>query len=126
MSLITIGPCWRCKCEMSIPEELYRSAKRSANILIFCGYGHEGVFKEGETEETKLRRERDRLQQRLAEKDDKIKDLELRRRAAVGQVTKIKNRVGHGVCPCCNRTFENLARHMANKHPTFAATEAAE
>lgn len=26
-------------------------------------------------------------------------------------------RVGNGVCPCCNRTFANLARHMKTKHP---------
>lgn len=25
-------------------------------------------------------------------------------------------RVDRGVCPCCNRTFSNLARHMATKH----------
>lgn len=45
--------------------------------------------------------------------------------AAVGQVTKLKNRVGHGVCPCCNRSFGNLARHIESEHPTFIA-EAAE
>ena len=45
--------------------------------------------------------------------------------AAKAQVTKIKKRVGHGVCPCCNRTFGNLAAHIAQKHPTFTA-EAAE
>lgn len=27
-------------------------------------------------------------------------------------------RVSAGVCPCCNRTFQNLARHMACKHVT--------
>lgn len=27
--------------------------------------------------------------------------------------------VGAGVCPCCNRTFKNLARHMAGQHPGF-------
>jgi 1-aminocyclopropane-1-carboxylate deaminase/D-cysteine desulfhydrase-like pyridoxal-dependent ACC family enzyme len=25
-------------------------------------------------------------------------------------------RVSNGVCPCCKRTFSNLARHMATKH----------
>lgn len=25
-------------------------------------------------------------------------------------------RVNNGVCPCCNRSFANLARHMATKH----------
>jgi hypothetical protein len=27
--------------------------------------------------------------------------------------------VANGVCPCCNRTFQNLARHMAGKHPDY-------
>jgi DNA repair exonuclease SbcCD ATPase subunit len=30
---------------------------------------------------------------------------------------KHKKRVSNGVCPCCNRTFINLQRHMASKHP---------
>jgi hypothetical protein len=25
------------------------------------------------------------------------------------------------VCPCCNRSFQNLRRHMATKHPEFNA-----
>lgn len=119
------GPCYRCKRPISIPEELYDAARTSPRISFWCAYGHEQHFAEGETDEQKLRRERDRLQQRLAEKDDTIATLQRQRAAAVGQVTKIKNRVGHGVCPCCNRTFENVARHMMTKHPTFTA-EAAE
>lgn len=26
-------------------------------------------------------------------------------------------RVNNGVCPCCKRSFTNLARHMKTKHP---------
>lgn len=132
MALITIGNCWKCKAEIALPEELYTAAKKSSAIQIYCGYGHPGVFKEGETEADKLRRERDRLAQRVAEKDDEIRrqrDLragaERRLSATQGVVTRIKNRVGKGVCPCCNRTFSNLARHMLGEHPTFIA-EAAE
>ncbi len=33
--------------------------------------------------------------------------------------TRIKNRVGNGVCPCCKRSFCNLQRHMSTKHPEF-------
>jgi hypothetical protein len=132
IDIIDVGACCRCKAPMFLPAELYHSAKRSPSISFFCAYGHSQHYPAGESEETKLRRERDRLAQRLAEKDDRITQLrehaqaaERRAAAARGQVTKIKNRVGHGVCPCCNRTFENLARHMANQHPTFTA-EAAE
>lgn len=37
-----------------------------------------------------------------------------------GYVTKVKKRVGRGVCPCCNRTFKDLAAHMETKHPEYA------
>lgn len=29
------------------------------------------------------------------------------------------HRVGAGVCPCCKRTFQQLARHMKCKHPKY-------
>lgn len=124
--------CPRCATQYLLPDELYRAAKCNDDIHFWCPYGHKAHYPAGETEETKLRRERDRLTQRLAQKDDEItRQRDMRERAdrqaaaARGQVTKIKNRVGHGVCPCCNRTFENLHRHMTTQHPTFTA-EAAE
>lgn len=130
--MMDAGKCWKCKCQIWLPDELYHAAKASSAIEIHCGYGHSGVFREGPTDLDKMRQERDRLAQRIAEKDDEIRrqrDLreaaERQRSAARGQVTRIKNRVGHGVCPCCNRTFENLGRHMMSQHPTFTA-EAAE
>lgn len=120
--------CYKCKCTMWLPQALETSAQAArGQISFYCAYGHGQVYTEGETEETKLRRERDRLAQRIAEKDDELaaarRTIEAERRSASamkGQVTKIKNRVGRGVCPCCNRTFENLGRHMGSKHPDFA------
>lgn len=32
-----------------------------------------------------------------------------------------RKRISGGVCPCCNRTFVSLGRHMATKHPDFVA-----
>jgi hypothetical protein len=34
-------------------------------------------------------------------------------------MTRIKKRVAAGVCPCCNRSFKDLARHMAGQHPDY-------
>lgn len=125
------GLCWKCKAEIWLPDELLAAARHSSSVGFFCGYGHRAVFQEGEDQETILRRERDRLTQRLAQKDDEIANEKKRRReveaslsATRGVVTRIKNRVGHGICPCCNRTFENLHRHMKGKHPDYAASEA--
>lgn len=58
--------------------------------------------------------------QRRQKAESSARTLEYQRRAAVGQTTKLRKRVSNGVCPCCNRTFADLARHMAGKHPDFA------
>lgn len=127
------GPCCQCKSEIWLPDALYEAAQHGrGKVTFFCPYGHAQVFAEGETDADKFRRERDLLAQRLAEKDDTIKFWREREETASrslsatrGVITRIKNRVGHGVCPCCNRTFENVARHMASQHPIWSA-EAAE
>ncbi len=36
------------------------------------------------------------------------------------RVAAERERIVSGVCPCCNRTFQNLARHIAGQHPDFA------
>lgn len=66
-----------------------------------------------EQEEERLRRQADRA-------SDRADRAERRRAAMKGQVTKIKNRVGKGVCPCCSRCFVNLQRHMTGQHPDWA------
>lgn len=121
--------CASCDVVFGMTATLHENRKSDGKSF-FCTNGHSLSY--GDTEADKLRRERDRLKQQVAERDDRIQraiqreEAALRQRnAARGQVTKIKNRVGHGVCPCCNRTFSDLARHMNSKHPTYAA-EAAE
>ncbi len=122
--------CWKCKVEYFIPAALYTAAMASEKINIYCPYGHSGCFHEGPSDEDKLRQERDRLKQRMAMLDDDLRD-EREGHAATGSqlsaqkglVTRIKNRVGHGVCPCCSRNFQNLKRHMSNKHPAYAKSD---
>lgn len=86
-----------------------------------CPNGHPWVFT-GKTREQKLQaeleRERDHSAWLVAELDQKKASL----RATKGVVTRKRKelaRVKAGVCPCCSRTFQNLARHMKSKHPEF-------
>nr|DAH84822.1 MAG TPA: Transcription factor IIIA/RNA Complex finger, TRANSCRIPTION-RNA COMPLEX [Caudoviricetes sp.] len=95
-----------------------------------CPNGHSRVYRESEADV--VRRERDLLKQRIAQKDDEIRRQREHREAAErsaaarkGQITRLKNRAAAGVCPCCNRSFENLRRHMDHKHPGFRAEEVA-
>lgn len=124
-----VDACCNCGMQFAMPTE-FNNIRRNDHKTFYCPSGHPQSY-QGESEAEKFRRERDRLAQRIAERDDDLKRqreraeaAERRSAAARGQITKIKNRVGHGICPCCNRTFENLHRHMTTQHPTFA--EAAE
>ena len=125
-----ISPCWKCKCEVWLPTPLYKAARHSSRIVFFCPYGHEAVFSEDETEADKLRRERDRLVQQMAQRDDVIsqqgKELE-RERAAVRALkdgsVRARKRAAAGTCPCCKRTIRQMALHMRTQHPEFVATE---
>lgn len=53
-----------------------------------------------------------------------LKDTEHRRRGEKAAKTRLKNRAAAGVCPCCNRTFKQLAAHMKTKHPTWNKSKA--
>lgn len=77
------------------------------------------TFGEGEVE--RLRRQAASLTSRIDQERARASTLERRLSAAKGQATKLRKRAANGVCPCCNRTFVQLARHMATQHPDYAA-----
>ncbi len=123
--------CWKCKEQFGVLPSVEEVLRRSGQTF-YCPWGHAAVFNRGPTEEDKLRQERDRLKQEKAQlldearmERDRRERAERRASAARGQVTRLKNRAAAGVCPCCNQTFAQLARHMAAKHPTFTAEEVA-
>lgn len=105
--------------------------RRRDHANFHCPNGHPQIFG-GETEAEKLKKEleaqRRRTQMAL---DSARQEAEARKRettALKGTITKLKNRVGNGVCPVpgCGRHFNNVERHVATKHPDFKSEAAAE
>jgi hypothetical protein len=125
------GVCCMCKEPMWLPLSLERTAQAlSGSLVFYCAYGHGQVYRAGETEETKLRRERDRLAQQIAQKDDEIADQRRRLVKAENEASDarkkasaLRKRASAGTCPCCNRSFSALAQHIATKHPAFRAED---
>lgn len=119
--------CFKCGCVFGMTTQFYQVAQqRGESMGWFCPNGHEQVFTNRPSEADKLRAERDRLKQQTARlieeaaESQRVAEAERRRAAAArGQVTKLKKRAAAGVCPCCNRTFQDLARHMSGQHPEF-------
>lgn len=119
--------CITCFIAFRVPAG-FTAWRREDCVSFYCPNGHSMSYSKNDRPLEIMRRERDLLAQRIAQRDDEIKrQREMReaaeREAAVarGQVTKLKKRAIGGVCPCCNRTFSALRKHMACKHPAFAA-----
>jgi hypothetical protein len=119
---LTVSTCW-CGLRHAVPTELHehqRRAHRNGEHVptIYCPLGHPYV-PSGKGEAAKLReqleRERDRAARLAASRDQ----AEASARAYKGVATRARRRASAGVCPCCNRTFQQLARHMKTKHPDF-------
>ncbi len=114
--------CINCGVIYTIPKAMVDTQRQSGGFH-YCCNGHSQGWNKGETENDKIRRERDQLRQQIAQRDDEIRDKERELKAEREKAAKAKKRAAHGVCPCCNRTVSQMARHMKTKHPNFLATE---
>lgn len=96
----------------------------------YCPNGHPRVYTESENDKLKnqLRQEKQRVEwanSRQRELEEELDATERSLTATKGVVTKMKKRAVNGICPCCRRNFQNLQRHMHNKHPDFEQQEIA-
>lgn len=120
---LVIVRCW-CGVQHAVPETLRQEQLREFNdgrkpIGIYCPLGHSHV-PVGQTECDRLQRELDAKVARTDQLRASLRDTQASLSATKGVVTRIKKRVGHGVCPCCQRNFANLRRHMEKKHPAYS------
>jgi hypothetical protein len=118
---LVIDTCCVCGVVHAIPEEMRANARRNGGSW-YCPNGHYIGWdkKDSQTENDKLRGEVAELQGRI-EREQMRTEAARRERAAIkGQLTKTKNRIAKGVCPCCSRSFTNVRRHMSTKHPEYA------
>lgn len=128
---MVVDRCPNCHTLHAFSKEIYLSAHEGKEkASIYCPRGH-GWHYTGKTDLQKKQDEIDELNRRIQRKvqneaylEDEIKAARHQAAAFKGVITKIKKRVGKGVCPCCNRHFSDLERHMKNKHSEFH-TEAA-
>lgn len=125
---LEVKECPVCGITYAIPKSLSQKKYNDGGEW-YCPNGHSLVYTKPEhvrlaEELATVKRDRDWYKEQRERAQADVKHLEASRNAYKGQVTKIKARVGRGMCPCCNRFFENLHRHMNTKHPGFKEPEA--
>lgn len=125
---LTVVSCPSCHMTYAIPSSFQASAHKHSGTgpdawSVCCPLGHQWHYT-GPTTEEKLRDQLKRARDRAAQQASRAEQAEASARAQKAAKTRIKNqrdrerqRIGRGACPCCNRHFADVERHMANKHP---------
>lgn len=123
---VTIEPvaCGNCGVWFGVEAKML-AGRRKDGENFWCPRGckiHYGEFENAQLQrqlqakERALQAERDANARARQQRDH----YERSARTYRGHLTRVRKRIGNGVCPCCQRTFTNLARHMQGQHPHYA------
>lgn len=113
--------CYSCGTTFAINENLMRKFRETKETF-YCPSGHPQHFKVSDADKLRTEMERKEAELRTA-KCEALRERNLRETAEskVLRANRKLSRIHRGVCPRCNRTFENVARHMKEKHPSEIA-----
>jgi septal ring factor EnvC (AmiA/AmiB activator) len=118
--------CCTCHIVFAMPSHMLARVRKTGETF-YCPSGHSLVYNGGKSKaEKEAERLREMLEQANRSKTQLVADInemyeekkkveiQLKRTKTIAK--KTMTRIHAGVCPCCERTFQNLARHMAAKH----------
>lgn len=113
--------CGGCGVVFGIVQSYYNKlAERNGSF--YCPNGCSRMFC-SETDAQKLEKELIRERKDKEMYIRRAERLDRARASMKGVVTRIRNRIANGVCPCCNRHFKDLHRHMTSKHPDYSKND---
>ena len=101
--------CCNCSVVFAMPDYMIKRLQERGGSF-YCPNGHSQYYTKSEVQ---------RLREKLDEQTRAATQMAERAKAAEQKMKRMGKRVSVGVCPCCNRTFQQLARHMKAKHPKF-------
>lgn len=113
--------CCNCGTPFMIPKRMQRVLINNHETF-YCPSGHPQSYC-GKTEAQKLKEKLDELEKKRLQEHE---DLQNKWLDALGENQKLEKqlkRVHKGVCPCCNRTFQDLQNHIKTQHPEIIGKE---
>lgn len=117
---LTIVHCATCSMPFGVSKH-FEQERRSDHKSFYCPAGHSQHWPQ-ETDKEKLRRQLKYAKDSAATERARRDQAEASLRATKGVVTRQRKkleRVKNGVCPCCNRSFTDLKKHMKTRHPEW-------
>lgn len=118
--------CCNCHIPFAMPRSLMDAARDDPEIWFYCPAGHRQHYTTDKLAEarkkiTRLTADLDRERAALTHQRGLTETAQRSAAAYKGHAHRMQKRIGRGVCPCCNRYFADVDRHMGNKHPDFVS-----
>lgn len=108
--LMDVEDCGICGILFAVDRQ-YLNDRREDLAVFYCPNGHGMSYTESES---------DRLRAALTATRDQLSAANRRTAGLRERSRRERARISNGVCPCCKRSFSNLARHMNGQHPGYA------
>lgn len=108
--------CYKCAVLFAVPGK-FKQKRREDGASFWCPAGHCQHYTE--TEVTRLKKSLERAEQMRDAASSRAATADRDKQAITAAHKKMRARIVNGVCPCCNRTFQNLMGHMKTEHPDF-------
>lgn len=112
--------CITCGVQFVLPNALYDHQVKKGGYH-HCPNGHKQGWSIEESELARTRRERDNARQQVARAEDEAREALAKVSRIDAEMKRLKKRASAGTCPCCQRNFSNMSRHMKSEHPDFIA-----
>ena len=109
--------CCNCGIAFAVTSD-FQNRRMKDHKSFYCPAGH-GQHYSDKSEEQRLREQLEQKQQELSRAQTRAESIARQRDQVSKTYHRMRERVKNGVCPCCNRTFENLMNHMRTKHPDY-------
>lgn len=106
--------CYKCGIRFAVENELDSNWRRD-KTQFFCPMGHPQSYTESEAD--RLKRELAKVTQDRDWQKQRAETASKRAEKAEKAQTRLKKRVNAGVCPHCQRTVGQMARHIKTCHP---------
>jgi hypothetical protein len=121
MDLRTIC-CCVCGVTFAIGETFNSKLQETGNEF-YCPNGHKqhygSLLEKLRAEVDAAKREAQRQRENFFEEQRRHEATSKRLRTTKKSFENLQKRTAAGVCPCCQRTVSQLARHMQSKHADF-------
>jgi len=113
--------CSNCGILFGMPD-FYEKKRRQDHKSFYCPNGHSQYFP-AESEAEKYKRLYEEANANSLSAREEVAALRRKTTRVEKQLKDHKKRSAAGVCPCCNRTVAQLAKHMQSKHKEYVALQ---